>query len=112
MEGRGGWVFRMVSNHTLPTGLLTFLLHPLSLAVHDHIRDVRDTAPEHSSFNRFPTMTISTSNCQPTTPSTTIYALIRRRCGGREGDHEAEGDDSRTSGWGDDTADSADDEGS
>jgi hypothetical protein len=52
------------------------------------------SAPKLNLFNRFQTMTTSISNSQPTTTSATIYALLRRRCGGREEDHRAEGADS------------------
>ena len=49
-------------------------------------------------------MTTSTSESQPTTSSTTIYALARRRCGGREGNHRAERGDSQRRAWGGDDA--------
>jgi hypothetical protein len=93
--GRSGSVFGTVSRLLphLTTGLTQLLLYALGLprlAVHDQIRDLHHATPKLNPFNRFQIMTTSTSSSQPTTSSTTIYALLRS---GREGDHRAEGDD-------------------
>ena len=94
---------------TLPKGL-TYIFtstvrFPSSCRAASHPRRTSHrTQTRLLPFHRFQTMTTSTSNSQPTTASTTIYALIGRRCGGREGDHRAERDDSQTRAWGDDDA--------
>ena len=86
-EGRGGYSEWSMVCQPHFTNWLTY--RSVSLALRDHIRDIRHAAPK---FHKFQTSTTSTADSQPAT-SRTIYALIRRRCGWMKGDHRAEGAD-------------------